>query len=802
VIATGWQLAACMARKERESEGGVDCEAACADAPTVCDAGKLRTCESVEGCARATACPTGSCFDGQRCSSIESVQWGSPRGDTLVSLDIDEDGRIWLAGESPESSYAEDAPAGTLPKGLYVAVMSLDGELIHVEACETARGWDRRDLETLVGLRTRPGGGAYLLTTRQRGADRVRELDREGRVERVHDVETPQWTTDFHAWGAPDGTGFVGLITVGSTHWGRARSDAALKGHVNGEPWRGRPLEGIGRLWALAAIASDGVVFVGDTGREPNDDRVELFAAFVTREGSIEWQTRWAGDGRSRPAGVAVDPDDGSIYVVGETDGRVGAQQFGSRDWFVSKLDRRGVLEWSKQWGTRGWDTASAVVAPGAGRVWIAGQMAGDQVEGGIGGADITLVELAPQGNVRGSWLWGTPVDDMPAGLAVGPQGHVVVGGTTFGSLGGESHGGSDVFVSILGPARDEAGRPPTAVSTVELPVAPSDERPPEAPGFGASARPFVVFRNAGKGTIQAWRPAAGKRRRLEKLPLVVEPGGSGTMWIGSDRPALSFDGEWLAARQDDRLIVARLDGSVTHTLTEDWPHKLISGFSPDSRRLLFHQSDPYDEETIVPADFVGGFYLVDLDDPIPRVIPELDGFVAWSANPDQVFVTGAHDDESTLRIFDFETRRARLVQTLDGSYGFGQPDFVGKFMAYGWSGPGPRGSDVSQLFTSRIDGSARKARTYAGTWAQLQRPLLSPDTRHLVYADDERLVVENLATGDAITVGAYHHATAWISPSTLFVLEGKTLHSIDVEGTRSVVATNVAALAVAGDPP
>jgi hypothetical protein len=63
-------------------------------------------------------------------------------------------------------------------------------------------------------------------------------------------------------------------------------------------------------------------------------------------------------------------------------DGLVGEQRFGSRDWFVSKLDGRGALEWSKQWGTRGWDTASAVVAPGGGRVWVVGQMAGDPGRG------------------------------------------------------------------------------------------------------------------------------------------------------------------------------------------------------------------------------------------------------------------------------------------------------------------------------------------------------------------------------------------------------------------------------------
>jgi hypothetical protein len=80
------------------------------------------------------------------------------------------------------------------------------------------------------------------------------------------------------------------------------------------------------------------------------------------------------------------------------------------------------------------------------GSIWLASSSAGSIHATNRGGQDVVLTRLSPFGDQEWGFQFGTPLDDVPAGIGVDDFGGIVVAGTTSGSLAG-SWGASDGFV-------------------------------------------------------------------------------------------------------------------------------------------------------------------------------------------------------------------------------------------------------------------------------------------------------------------------------------------------------------------
>ncbi len=145
--------------------------------------------------------------------------------------------------------------------------------------------------------------------------------------------------------------------------------------------------------------------------------------------------------------GVAVD-EEGSVYVVGYTDGAVFATNVGGWDAFVQKRTATGAVAWSEQFGTSTYDRAHGVVVNANGDVTVVGSTEGDLAAGASAFADVFLRRYQPNGDVVWTSQYGTPNLDMAYSVAETSAGSLVVTGRTYGTFSGNNPDGADFFVS------------------------------------------------------------------------------------------------------------------------------------------------------------------------------------------------------------------------------------------------------------------------------------------------------------------------------------------------------------------
>lgn len=261
-------------------------------------------------------------------------------------------------------------------------------------------------------------------------------------------------------------------------------------------------------------------------------------------------------------------------------------------------------------------------------------------------------------------------------------------------------------------------------------------------------------------------------------------------------------------------LKVARLDGSVTHTLAEPWENSAfeILGFSPDSKHLLFHHGD-IPEDRPLDSTFEPRFILVTLDPFSSKRVEGPEAFREWSTDPGVVFGSGRALGQEVLLAFNLETGHERLVQALEDT----QMDFVGDVIAYTAGSPSYAPSSSSQIRTVEIGGASQQGRSATRSWAHLQWPHLSTDRKHLAYCERDTLRVVGLDATTDLTFRVpsrwadRHHTlkqvcgvgrAGWLSPSEFLYIDESNDHLWKVDLTTSqteVVQRFVHGLAIAG---
>ena len=207
--------------------------------------------------------------------------------------------------------------------------------------------------------------------------------------------------------------------------------------------------------YAVAVDAGGRVVVAGrvrGTLAAPHAGNFDAFVRAYAPTGQPLWTVQFGTSPDDVVRSVAVGPD-GRVAVAGSTRGALDGADAGGADAFVRLYERDGALAWARQFGTSGEDEASAVAIDAAGNVLVAGRTDGALIGFGSGGVDGFVRKYDPAGVVRWTQQIGTAGFDAIEGLAVdGPTGEVVVAGTTTGALGGPSGGGSDVFVRRMTP--------------------------------------------------------------------------------------------------------------------------------------------------------------------------------------------------------------------------------------------------------------------------------------------------------------------------------------------------------------
>ena len=180
----------------------------------------------------------------------------------------------------------------------------------------------------------------------------------------------------------------------------------------------------------------------------------DVFITMFDGQGNRGWTTPIKSDEPDFVSGLTIDAG-GNTYVVGRTDGALTGENHGYEDAYLAKLNHRGRLLWTRQFGSDAPDAALGVALAPDGQCLVVGATQGDLAEPNAGGYDVFVAAF----NANGSRAWlaqvGTEGDDEATGVSIDPLGTIHVTGTTAGNLGAQHRGAQDVFVAQL----DEGGR-------------------------------------------------------------------------------------------------------------------------------------------------------------------------------------------------------------------------------------------------------------------------------------------------------------------------------------------------------
>ena len=175
----------------------------------------------------------------------------------------------------------------------------------------------------------------------------------------------------------------------------------------------------------------------------------DVFLARYSKQGDQLWALQTGGEANDSPLGVSVAPD-GSIYVGGFTDGDFAGPNQGSADVWLARFDGDGNELWRTQFGSDQWDRGFDVSAFNGG-AYISGYSASTLDPGTYqGGFDGFAARFDADGNQQWVRQFGTDSTDWGQGSALAPDGGLYVTGYTEGDFGGPNSGDKDLFVVRL----------------------------------------------------------------------------------------------------------------------------------------------------------------------------------------------------------------------------------------------------------------------------------------------------------------------------------------------------------------
>lgn len=209
------------------------------------------------------------------------------------------------------------------------------------------------------------------------------------------------------------------------------------------------------RAVTVSADDSGNVFVAGSTANPTSADGGDAWIAKYSAAGRLLWNRRLDTAVFDSALGVAaVNDGSGSVYVAGETLGSLAGPHRGDFDAWVAKYGATGALLWKRQLGTAWTDAAHAVAADANGNVYLSGSTAGALGGPSQGFNDAWLAKYGRNGKLRWKRQLGSADDDNALGIATDGEGHVYLGGTTMGSLGGPARGVINAWVAKYSTSR------------------------------------------------------------------------------------------------------------------------------------------------------------------------------------------------------------------------------------------------------------------------------------------------------------------------------------------------------------
>jgi hypothetical protein len=274
----------------------------------------------------------------------------------------------------------------------------------------------------------------------------------------IRQLNTPQF--DITADVAADALGNVFFVgeTSGSLGGPFGGSNDAYVGKYDADGnlvWI-RQFAGAG-FEAANAVATDGLGNAYVTGLEPRTltgpeaHQLDAFVRKYDTSGSLVWSQLIDSSYRREGRGISVDSL-GNVFVSGILLANPPGPNGATPDAFVSKFDQNGTLQWTRDFGTLGHDSADEVAADGLGNVYFVGVTYSDFLgPNPIGGG--MMGKYDTDGNLQWIQRVGTSQQNWASGISADPAGNIYVSGTTEGRLDDDAIGFGGIYLSKVDPA-------------------------------------------------------------------------------------------------------------------------------------------------------------------------------------------------------------------------------------------------------------------------------------------------------------------------------------------------------------
>lgn len=203
---------------------------------------------------------------------------------------------------------------------------------------------------------------------------------------------------------------------------------------------------------ALAAVsdAAAGAFVAGVTTGAftgTNAGAHDVFLVRFSGEGEQLWARQFGAAGTDQVFDLAPDGS-GGVFVAGSTRGNLGGANAGRSDAFIAHYDAMGNQIWIEQFGSVGFDAATAITYDGHGGALVSGITYADLGGAYAGGGDAFLAHFDREGRQISIRQFGSAERDEPLGMISDRETMVSVVGFTTGDLSGSNAGGTDIFVA------------------------------------------------------------------------------------------------------------------------------------------------------------------------------------------------------------------------------------------------------------------------------------------------------------------------------------------------------------------
>ena len=355
----------------------------------------------------ALLCVTFAAATAQAQTLLSETTWGGNGSDVSEGLAVATDGTSYVVGIT--DSFATDQFGNPSPR-IFLVKFAADGSLVwqRIWNGTTVRGLGRTGVALgagnsvyVTGVSTNNGNDAVLL-----------KFDVNGTLLWERTWGGPDSDQSLAVASAPDGSAYIAGTT---TSFGPSSSGLfVVKFDSLGNLVWQRISDGA--AGNAVGVGPDGSVYAaGTTPRPDSIGNFDIIALKITSDGNLVWQRTYSAGDVVDPRGGLTVASDGSVYMAGaiQTVTRNAADIAA----LIVKLSTNGDLLFDKQFDGRSSEVAAGVaVAPDDGTVYVAGTT----TTFGAGSQDAFVLHLAPTGKkLLDAVTWGGTGFEEGSGVGV-----------------------------------------------------------------------------------------------------------------------------------------------------------------------------------------------------------------------------------------------------------------------------------------------------------------------------------------------------------------------------------------------